>query len=203
MNNQFSASYTAIYDHIIAKLQQGLSPRLTYHCIDHTLDVLKQSMRIATEENITDQEDIFLLQVAALYHDCGFIYIYSGHEAKGCELAREELPGFGLTENQVEKICGMIMATKIPQSPKNKLEEIICDADLDYLGRDDFEPISNNLYREFLDYGFVKDHDDWMQKQISFFELHHYFTSSSQKLRHPEKMKQLAALKKYPSPGKK
>jgi predicted metal-dependent HD superfamily phosphohydrolase len=195
MSRHYSAIYNSIYSHVVAKLQNGLSPRLTYHGIDHTFDVLEQSQHIAAREGITDAQDIFLLKVAALYHDCGFIFIYAGHEAKGCELARKELPEFGLSSPQIEKICGMIMATKIPQSPNNKMEEIICDADLDYLGRDDFDPISNSLYKEFLDFGFVKNHEDWMQKQISFFKSHNYFTKSSQQLREPQKMSQLVKLK--------
>jgi hypothetical protein len=72
---------------------------------------------------------------------------------------------------------------------------------LDYLGRDDFETISNNLYTEFLDFGFVKDYDDWMQKQFKFLELHHYFTKSSQQLRQPKKMDQLTKLKANHHPG--
>lgn len=201
MSSKYSAIYHSIYSHIIAKLQNELSPRLTYHSIDHTFDVLEQSQQIAAREGIHDDQNLFLLKVAALYHDCGFIFIYSGHEEKGCEQARKELPGFGLISAQIEKICGMIMATKIPQSPKTNMEEIICDADLDYLGRDDFESISNSLYNEFLDYGFVKNHEDWMQKQISFFESHNYFTKSSQQLRHPKKMEQLLRLKANHLPG--
>jgi uncharacterized protein len=201
MSRHFQAIYNSIYAHIIAKLKNGLSPRLTYHGIDHTFDVLEQSQQIAVREGITDDQDIFLLKVAALYHDCGFIFMYAGHEAKGCELAKKELPGFGLTTPHIKKICGMIMATKIPQSPKNKMEEIICDADLDYLGRDDFDSISNSLYNEFLDYGFIKSHEEWMEKQISFFELHDYFTKSSQQLRHPKKMEQLLKLKTNHLPG--
>ena len=147
MSNHYSAIYNSIYSHVIAKLQTELSSRLTYHSIDHTFDVLEQSQQIAAREDINDDQNLFLLKIAALYHDCGFIFMYAGHEEKGCEIAKNELPGFGLTTEEIEKICGMIMATKIPQSPKNKMEEIICDADLDYLGRDDFDSISNSLYK--------------------------------------------------------
>jgi hypothetical protein len=178
-------------------MQNGLHSNFTYHSLDHTLDVFEQTQQIAARENITDDESLFLLRMASLYHDTGFLYIYAGHEEKGCELAKKELPGFGVTNEQVEKICGMIRATKIPQSPKNKLEEIICDADLDYLGRDDFDPISNQLYKEFLEFGFVKDYDDWMKKQIGFFGIHNYFTQSSRELRNPKKMAQLEKLKTY------
>jgi predicted metal-dependent HD superfamily phosphohydrolase len=196
MGSRFTTIYNAVYKHVIEKLK-GLSPLLTYHCLEHTLDVLEQAQRIAKEEDIKDDENLFLLQMASLYHDTGFLFVYAGHEAKSCEMANHELPGFGVTGKQIDKICGMIMATKIPQSPTNKLEKIICDADLDYLGRDDFEVISNNLYKEFLEFGFVKDYDDWMKKQIGFFGVHQYFTKSSQQLRHPEKMKHFAQLKLY------
>lgn len=195
MSTAYSIIYEAIYKHVIAKLQKELSARYTYHSINHTLDVLKQVQRIAAREAITDKEDIFLLKVAALYHDSGFLFLYSGHEEKGCDLAKKELPAFGLSAKQIEIICGMIMATKIPQSPKNLFEEIICDADLDYLGRNDFDPISNSLYAEFLDFGYVKDHDDWMQKQIGFLQAHHYFTKSSQQLRQPKKLAKIECLK--------
>ncbi len=201
MRSQYSEIYNSISSHILAKLQTELSYRFTYHSINHTLDVLEQVQQIAAREGIKDEQKLFLLKVAALYHDIGFLFIYAGHEEKGCELVRNELPGFGLKPLEIKKICGMIMATKIPQSPKNKMEEIICDADLDYLGRDDVDFISNNLYKEFLDFGFVKNYDDWMRKQIGFFEMHNYFTKSSQELRHPKKMEQLTKLKTDFLPG--
>ena len=196
MNKRFNTIYDRVYKHVMHMLK-GLSPQFTYHCLEHTLDVLAQSQRIAKEENIKDDESLFLLQLASLYHDTGFLFVYSGHEVKSCELARNDLADFGVTDEEIEKVCGMIMATRIPQSPKTRLEEIICDADLDYLGRDDFEVISNNLYKEFLEFRFVKDYDDWMQKQIGFFGVHQYFTKSSQKLRHPAKMKRFVQLKQY------
>lgn len=200
MGQQFSVIYQPIYDHVTGKLLQGLSPRLIYHSINHTLDVLEQVQLIAEREKINHDENLFLLKVAALYHDSGFLFIYAGHEAKGCEIAKEELPLFGLKTLQIDKICGMIMATKIPQTPGNNLEEIICDADLDYLGRNDFEMISNNLFKEFLDFGFVKDYSQWMKLQVKFFESHHYFTNSSQQLRNPVKMARLEKLKSLDLP---
>jgi len=201
MGFDYATIYHSIHSHVMTKLRNGLPSKYTYHSIDHTTDVLEQVQQIASREGIRGEQQLFLLKVAALYHDTGFLYIYTGHEAKGCELAHAELPGFGLTPALIKKICGMIMATKIPQSPKNKLEEIICDADLDYLGRDDFEPISNNLYKEFLEVGFVTDYSDWMQKQVKFLDAHHYFTKSSQQLRQPPKEAQLEKLKALHQPG--
>ena len=138
--------YKIIRSHILLKLRNGLSKDLTYHTVQHTLDILKQAERIARKENLNNEEDLFLLKVACLYHDSGFLVSYKGHEEESCNLAKKELPAFDLNKKQVEMICRLIMATKIPQNPGNKMEEIICDADLDYLGTADFFRISNSLF---------------------------------------------------------
>ena len=183
-----------LLEHIVSKLKCGLSEELTYHSLEHTLDVFTQAGNIAVAESVKDPEQLYLLKVAALYHDSGFLFIYRGHEEAGCNLASRELPAFGLQQKQIDIICGIIMATKIPQSPYNHLEQIICDADLDYLGRDDYDVISNTLYHEFLREGFVKNDDDWLNMQISFFESHHYFTEWSRKNRAPVKQQHFEKL---------
>src|SRR6476646_4930167 len=108
-----------IQTHVLDKLEANLPPYLTYHNIFHTTDVLKQSMILATEEGINSAEDLFLLQVSALFHDDGFIQTYDGHEEKSCEIASGERGKFGCDERQIAIVCGMIRATRIPQSPKN------------------------------------------------------------------------------------
>lgn len=185
--------FTKIQNHVLNKLKD-LPDFLTYHNPSHTLDVLTQCRIIAAEEHIT-ANDLYLLQISALYHDTGFIHNYNNHEEKSCELARRELPGFGLTPDDIDKVCGMIMATKIPQNPTNILEQIICDADLDYLGRPDFYTIGNGLYKEFLHQGTVKDELSWNQLQIRFLENHHYFTNTSKAKREKAKQQHLDEIK--------
>jgi uncharacterized protein len=73
-------NYKLIKSHILSILRNGLSKELTYHTVNHTRDVLEQAERIAKAENITNEEDLFLLKVACLYHDSGFLYTYAGHE---------------------------------------------------------------------------------------------------------------------------
>ncbi|MBK5272334.1 MAG: HD domain-containing protein, partial [Bacteroidia bacterium] len=102
------------------KLEQDLPKDLFYHGIHHTLDVLEQAERIAKAENISGAEDLMLLKVACLYHDRGFLITYSGHEEVGCKMAKEELPVFHFADKQIKIICGLIMATKIPQTPHTK-----------------------------------------------------------------------------------
>ena len=177
--------------HILEKLKVDLPEYLLYHSVSHMRDVKVQAMRIATSEGITNQEDLDLLETAAIYHDCGFLSTYTNHEEKGCEIAREVLPDFDYTPAQIKVIEGLIMATKVPQNPKSKLEEIICDADLDYLGRDDFFTIGDYLYEELLHIGVIKDEISWNLLQIKFLTAHHYFTQTNIKDREPLKSENL------------
>jgi predicted metal-dependent HD superfamily phosphohydrolase len=95
----------------------------------------------------------------------------------------EMLSANNIHPEKINDICGIIMATKIPQSPKTKLEKIICDADLDYLGRTDYFAISGNLRREFLAFQKIKNDKEWIELQQNFLQSHTYFTKTSVALR--------------------
>lgn len=172
-----------------------LSETLYYHGIHHTLDVERAASILAKEEGIEDEASLKLLKTAALFHDCGFINTYKDHEEEGCRIARNQLPLFSYSKEQIEVICGMIMATKIPQSPKNHLEMIICDADLDYLGRDDFDPIAATLFKELEVRQLVTDINTWNQIQIKFLEVHRYHTKAAQQKREAIKQQHLNKLR--------
>jgi uncharacterized protein len=163
---------------ILDKLRNELPVNLTYHGLAHTLDVYQSVTEIGQQEGIT-RRDLTLLQTAALFHDAGFIHTYQGHEVVGCEIAREHLPDFGYQPGDIEEICGMIMATQVPQNPQNHLQQIMCDADLNYLGRDDFFPVGRNLYKEFLEQQVVEDEESWNRLQVRFLENHRYFTRTA------------------------
>jgi uncharacterized protein len=180
---------------ILAALKDGLSPLLSYHNMHHTFDVLEAAMKIAAAEKIPS-EDMQLLRVAVLFHDAGFIHTYRDHENKGCEMAKEYLPSFQFSDQQIDMICGMIQATKIPQDPLTKLEEVIADADLDYLGRDDVFSIAQTLFDEFKIHGLVNSPEEWDPFQLNFLKQHRYHTAYSIKLREPAKQLYMQALMK-------
>ncbi len=179
---------------MLRKLLKELPDYLTYHSVYHTKDVLKASIRIAKSESIKG-EDLTLIKTAAIFHDSGFIYGPKDHEERSCDIARRYLPDYEYSTIQIERICGMIMATKIPQKPQNHLEEVLSDADLDYLGRDDFFTIGNTLYQEMIYFGFIKNEDEWNNIQIRFFENHHYFTKTAIESRQAGKENHLLMIK--------
>lgn len=185
---------TRARNYVEKRLSGELPAGLSYHSPSHIYDVYEATDRIAAAEGISGHE-LGLLHTAALYHDIGFIRQATDHERIGCEIARESLPGFGYSEGDIESICGMIMATRIPQQPKTKLEEIIADADLDYLGRDDFWEIGRQLFEELRYYGRINTVDEWNALQIRFLEQHHYFTATSIASRKQKKEEFLNMLK--------
>jgi HD superfamily phosphodiesterase len=117
------------------------------------------------------------------------------HEEISAQIAREILPKYQYTPEQIETICSIIKATKLPPNPKTLLEKIICDADLDYLGRKDFIPVSNNLYRELREQNLVGDINEWNRMQIKFLTNHQYFTQTANNLREVNKQTQIERLK--------
>jgi predicted metal-dependent HD superfamily phosphohydrolase len=158
------------------------------------MDVLEQCIRIAQAESVTNAHEIFLLKVAALYHDTGFLHTYRNHEAASCDIFLAETKGYSFTESENDVVKRLIMVTQIPQQPKDILEKIICDADLDYLGRDDFFSIGETLRKEFLLYKVVATDLEWENLQLKFLKNHSYHTTSSQLLREPYKQLNISKL---------
>lgn len=165
----------AMKDFVIDLLKSKIPYKYYYHNYEHTLYVLDKVIEIGTFENRSAKE-LQLLAAAALWHDTGYINTYKGHEEQSCVLARKYLPEYGHTMDDIELVCGMIMATKIPQSTQNKLEEIIADADLEYLGTSHAAVMANHLFKELNALNPLLTEEAWNNIEIDFLATHHYFT---------------------------
>ncbi|WP_295767117.1 HD domain-containing protein [uncultured Mucilaginibacter sp.] len=176
------------------KLAQELPPHFTYHNANHTLDVNNAALSIGRAEGINEAETD-LLSAAAWYHDAGYLESITDHEDVSCKITKQYLPEFGYHENEIAVICDMIRATRLPQAPQNHLEQILADADLDYLGRKDFSVISEKLYIELKHLGAVASTVDWDRKQVKFLQEHQYFTKTSINTRQAQKELNLAEIK--------
>jgi uncharacterized protein len=184
-------NYEAAKKFILNKLERELDPRLTYHSINHTLDVLESAVRLAEMEQLPEKE-ILLLKTACIFHDSGMLVTYRGHEDASMEICRETLPAFNYNEEETKIICRMILTTKLPQCASQHLDKILCDADLDYLGRPDFFMIAHRLKYEW---DILDIHRttlmEWYQIQKEFLSIHKYFTASAKNLRQNYKMENL------------
>jgi len=186
--------YILLRKKVFKILKSELSDDLFYHGFQHTLDVLTVCNQYIKREKI-DEYNAKLLRIGALLHDIGFTVSNIDHEERGVEIAQKLMEEFGFSKNDFNKVKGLILATRIPQNPKNYLEKIICDADLDYLGKSDFYKISNYLFKELKAYSIIKSQKNWDLAQIKFLETHKYHTDFAIRNRQPKKTKRIAELK--------
>jgi class 3 adenylate cyclase len=183
-----------LQEQVLDLLEKKLPKYLYYHNVKHTVDVVTESELIGWAEGLNDDQ-LLILKTAALFHDTGHIVSYADHEERSTDIARKMLPEYGYVQEEIDEICRIIMATKLPPKPVDLLESIICDADLDYLGRTDFIPVSNSLYEELKAQNKMTSLNEWNKMQLKFINSHQYFTATGRKLREVKKQEQMMRIK--------
>jgi len=168
--------------YIIYRLHTELDPKMVYHDLEHTLNVYHAAKELCRLENVGKHSTLLLL-TAALYHDSGMLIDYENHEEESVRICEKELPKFGYTEEEIKTIARLIRKTKRLEKADCILENIICDADLDYLGRDYFFIRSTKLHYEWKlmgkhNYNLV----EWLKIQAEFLEKHKFYTKSARKI---------------------
>ena len=182
--------YYSVELEVLKMLEEQLPQNLYYHCAEHTREVIHAVEHLALSEGVRD-EGLFLLKTAALFHDLGFTKQYEQNESIGVEFATQILPKFGYSDLHINTVAELIFATEVPHKPVNKLQEIICDADLDYLGTDNFEEISKKLKLELMEKGKIASDRQWDEMQIPFLQNHRYYTETAILTRAPKKQENL------------
>ena len=184
--------------HVTDLLSHKLSKDIRFHSLQHTQEVVAACEKLAESIQLPD-DDRFALAIAAWFHDTG----YTGgkakdHETVSMQLASGFLAAHSATEDLKNKVTGCINATRIPQSPRNIMEQIICDADLFHLGTDSFKEKSRLLREELEEFGKKRKEiskKDWRKINIRFLEGHTYFTAYGKEKLQPAKEIHLAGLK--------
>jgi len=172
-----------------------LTPNHFYHSLAHTREIVVPAIeRLAAREGVPIT-DLYILRTAAFFHDIGFVRQYQDHENVSVQIAQDVLPGFGYNLSQIHTVSGIIIATRLPQSPKTHLEEIMADADMDILGRDDFWEFNQSLRAERAAFGYPVGDLQWYQGQLKFMQSHQYFTKSATHLREKVKRQNMDKLK--------
>jgi uncharacterized protein len=187
--------FAAARRYALQRLERELSPTLTYHTLGHTWDdVVPAAERLAQGEGVGG-EALDLLLSAAYLHDIGYVERYENNEEIAVRIARSSLPRFGFNLRQIEVVTGIIMVTQLPQSPSSLLQEIMADADLDVLGREDYFARNYALRDEVLAMtGHAPSKHEWLAGQLSFLQSHRYFTATARALRDAGKQANIACL---------
>ena len=165
-----------IKGYVLNYFEQQRDKDLVYHDLKHTKTVVSNATLIANQYQLND-EDFFVVIAAAWLHDIGYFIDKLNHEEAGATAANDILKQFNVSAALIEKVKGSIIATQIPQKPKNLLEEIVCDADLFHLGTEQFPDRSKLLRKEIeLIKNITFDKKQWRQKNIEMLQSHSYFT---------------------------
>ncbi|WP_084084140.1 HD domain-containing protein [Chryseobacterium sp. YR221] len=178
MNNLIEA----VSNYVILFLTENLSDQLSFHNISHTYEVVGASREIGTQTNLS-QEEMLIVQVAAWFHDCGYINTYIGHEEESKKIAKGFLENFDCQKNFIDKVLSCIESTKYPQNPSSLIEKVLCDADLYHFTRTDYSRYENAIRQEFEQYlGLIYTDEEWLIKNCNFLTSHSYYTDYGQKI---------------------
>jgi len=160
---------------IFDDLSNILDENYSYHNLDHTKRVISAAVEIGSNYDLSDKDWRCLL-TACLLHDYGFIESHVEHEKISAKLSSQILPKYGFLENEIEIINSLIIVTKLEKKPKNLLESIIRDSDLEYLGSEDFIKISPLLKKEWINCEVVKSDSEFYKIQYEFILNHSFYT---------------------------
>jgi len=183
-----------VQKHVISFFEKHMPEKYVYHDLEHTRNVVNGVTEIGQGCGITERE-IELLQIAAWFHDTGYVDGPKGHEERGCTYALEFIKEKDYSDAEKKIITDCIMATKLPANPQTLLEQIICDADLSHLGKKNYWDRCSRVRLEMNQIQEVVLSDlDWVDFELEFLEKHQYHTPYAQRIYNKRKKKNIRQL---------
>ncbi len=174
-------------------LSENFTDNICYHNIDHTLEVVRASEKIGKKCELNEQE-LEIVILASWFHDTGYYKGNVNHESESARIAREFLEKELVDQVLIDAVINCINATRIPQSPQNLVEKVVCDADLYHLSTAKFFTKSELLRKELVAHHCHISPKSWMAKSCMFVRQHNYFTEFARKILKPKKQENLKKL---------
>ncbi len=167
------------------------SEELLYHNYEHTASVATAAAELNAHYGLPEQED-FVVRAAAWFHDLGYLVDPDNHEAASVVLAENFLKEKQVTSVIIEEVKDCILATRMPQKPKNLLQQIVCDADMSHFSTDSFAEKSKQLRKELQTRcGLAISKNAWRHQTICLLEVHQYHTDYARAHWNVKKMENL------------
>ena len=176
------------------RMERELASYCTFHSLVRTKDEIIPTVQILSEAAGLDEQQALLLRTAAWFQDLGRIEQHDDHRLRSAQIAGNVLPVFGFAPEQVAIITDLILATRMPQTPRNELESIIADADLAWLGQTEFFEQSQRLRTELIYTGVLLTDMAWHERLLRLLQSHHYHTPIACELYDEQKLVNLHAL---------
>lgn len=168
-------------DYIERLFKEKLTNKHVYHNYTHTSDVVDACKEIGEAHQLF-QEQMDVLNLAAWFHDAGFVNSYDNHEEESINIFREFAKENHLSDEEKDEVERLIRSTQKDHDPQDLLEEIMHDATHIHIGtksfdrrnellRTELELIRNEYYSEY----------DWQQKQLDYLINQNFITRYAQK----------------------
>ncbi len=177
-------------------LRDHLSPQYLYHNFYHTSEIVKSCNELGKLAGLSTEE-LEILELAAWFHDTGFIKGYKEHEIESMRIAEDFLNKEGYDKEKTAKVLSCIKATSRSEAPKNKLEMLLCDADFSHTGDKDFASKAALLKLEWENFGMHHCSDqEWDKNQLKFLSSVSYYTKEAEELYGAQRLLNIVALRK-------
>lgn len=169
-------------EYALNTLKLHLPERFLYHSLHHTRNVMKYSELFAIKAELP-AEELQFIRVAAAFHDLGYVRNAHEHEYESAAIAQKILPEFQFSNQEISAICSLICATKLPCHPETMAQKIMCDADVEYVGRNEFYYLIALFRQELLLAGKSMNELQWLEFEVKYLENFRFFTPIAHKLR--------------------
>ena len=178
-----------VFEDILSTLPENLH----FHGLPYARKVYNQSFLLCRSEEI-EQEDRLLVRTAALMLYTGYTQDYHNFQNRSAVISREILPDFKYSDRQIDQICNLILATKRPYNPNNRLEKILIDAKMEFIGRSDYSDRIKLLFRELKENGSKINGQQFKKQQLELLFDFEFYTVAAQRMREVSGSDQMTTL---------
>lgn len=164
---------------VLQLFKEKLPQSFVYHNYTHTCRVVKSTKEIIENTEDLSEEEVTILLAAAWLHDTGYTVGCDDHESHSIKIATDFLSKENVSKSILEGIISCIEATRMSNTPTNKLDEILRDADASHLAKEYYKETAELLRQELIlngrkTYSIV----EWLDANIDLFTKNHrYFTT--------------------------
>jgi len=185
---------------VINRINTEMIKNFYFHSSKHTRDIYTQAELLCRAESISPEETL-LVCTSALLFDVGFITDYYNHIIHSVNFAREVLPKFKYSNDQIETICNLMLTATTENKSPNLLESILIDAQYNYFGRVDYIDKISNLIKEIAAWSPTFISKEFILQQIERMKRFTFFTNTAQRLQDVTASQQIKKLEELLKPN--
>lgn len=155
-------------EQVQALFEKENTEHLYFHDYKHTATVA-ENCRKAAQIISLNREKALLLEIAAWFHDVGYIYTYQQHEKKSIELMQQFLEKHSIKKESIAQIEAMIAATEVGVKATTFLGLLLKEIDLSYGATQNFKQRGDDLRKEWsININKTYSEGAWKQLQFDF-----------------------------------